>query len=66
MGHRKNINSSLFIEVEKVGSSTKWMKEKVGYQSVGAEYVADQNNSLILQLVLRQFHHLIFALSGKF
>ena len=33
--------------------------------SVGAEYVAEQINSLILQLVLRRFYRLIFALSRK-
>ena len=33
--------------------------------SVGAEYVAKQINSLILQLVLRQFYRLIFAPSRK-
>ena len=33
--------------------------------SVGSEYVAEQINSLILQLVLRWFYRLIFALSWK-
>ena len=36
---------------------------RVQNMSVGAEYVAEQINSLILQLVLRQFYCLIFALS---
>ena len=32
-------------------------KKKSGYQSVGADYVTGQINSLILQLLLRQFYH---------
>ena len=33
--------------------------------SLGGEYVAEQINSLILQLVLRRFYYLIFAPSRK-
>ena len=40
-------------------------KRSLGYQHVGAEYVTGQINSLILQLLLRQFYHLIFAPSQK-
>ena len=31
------------------------------YQRVGAEYVTGEINSLILQLLFRQFYRLIFA-----
>ena len=36
-------------------------KKAQGYRSVGAEYVTGEINSLILQLLFRQFYHLIFA-----
>ena len=38
------------------------MKEKpMGYRSVVAEYITGEINSLILQLLFRQFYRLIFA-----
>ena len=38
------------------------MKESPGVlECVGAEYVTGEINSLILQLLFRQFYHLIFA-----
>ena len=39
--------------------------QEVQNMSVGAEYVAEQINSLILQLGLRQFYRLAFAPSQK-
>ena len=36
-------------------------KKAQGYRSVGAEYVTGEINSLILQLLFRQFYRLIFA-----
>ena len=38
------------------------MKKSPGVlECVGAEYVTDEINSLILQLLFRQFYHLTFA-----
>ena len=44
-----------------------YRKNNPGVQnmSMGAEYVAEQIDSLIPQLVLRQFYFLIFAPSQK-
>ena len=41
-------------------------KRSLEYQSVSTEYVTGQINSLILQLLFRQFYHLIFKPSQKF
>ena len=40
-------------------------KRNLGYQSVVAEYVTGQINSLLLRLLLRQFYRLIFVPSQK-
>ena len=40
-------------------------KNAEGHQSVGAEYVTGEINSLTLQLLFRQFYCLIFALPQK-
>ena len=43
------------------------MKKSLGVSElVGAEYVTGEINSLILQLIFRQFYHLIFAPSQEF
>ena len=36
-------------------------KKPMGIKSVGAEYVTSEINSLILQLLFRQFYCLVFA-----
>ena len=51
MGHRKNTNPSLFIQLAKVHKMTE--KKMPGYENVEAEYLTGQINSLILQLLLR-------------
>ena len=60
--HRKNVNPSLFMEL------TNKMNEKRSreYQNMGPEYVTWQINSRILELLLKRFYCLIFALSVKF
>ena len=64
MEHRNNVNLSLFIQLAKVNNK---MNEKRSqeYQSMDPEYVTGQINSRILELLLRQFCHLIFAPSQK-
>ena len=64
MEHRNNVNLSLFIQLAKVNNK---MNEKRSqeYQSMDPEYVTRQMNSRILELLLRRFCCLIFALSQK-
>ena len=42
-----------------------WMKKTQDYQSMDPEYVTGQIISWILELLLRQFCHMIFAPSWK-
>ena len=59
-GHRKNrkpdIERIITLPIHKSGKiSTKSMKKEAwGYQSVGAEYVTEKINSLILQLLFKK------------
>ena len=61
MKHRNNVNLSLFIQLAKVNSNEMNEKRSQEYQSMDPEYVSEQINSRILELLLRQFCCLIFV-----
>ena len=63
MEHKNNVNLSLFIQLAKVNNNHK-MNEKRSqeYQTMDPEYVTRQINGYILELLLRRFCYLIFAL----
>ena len=65
MERRSNVNLSLCKQLAKVNNK---MNEKRSqeYQSMDPEYVTGQSNSRILELLLRRFCCLIFALSHKY
>ena len=64
MEHRNNVNLSLFLKLTKVNNNNKVNeKRSQEYQTMDPEYVTKQINSRILELLLRQFCCLIFALS---
>ena len=65
MKHRNNVNLSLFIQLAKVNSNKMNEKRSQEYQSMDPDYVTEQINSRILELLLRQFCCLIFAPSQK-
>ena len=65
MKHRNNVNLSLFIQLAKVNSNEMNEKRSQEYQSMDPEYVSEQINSRILELLLRQFCCLIFEPSRK-
>ena len=63
MEHRNNVNLSLFLKLTKVNNNNKVNeKRSQEYQTMDPEYVTKQINSRILELLLRQFCCLIFAL----
>ena len=63
MEHRNNVNLSLFLKLTKVNSNNKVNeKRSQEFQNMDPEYVTKQINSRILELLLRQFCCLIFAL----
>ena len=62
-GHRKNTNPPSLYKWQKFIKMNE--KRSLSYQSMCAECVTGQINSLILQLFLRPFYRLIFALSQK-
>ena len=66
MEHRNNVNLSLFIQLAKVNNNKMNEKRSQEYQSMDPEYVTGQINSRILELLLRRFCCLIFALSHKY
>ena len=61
--HRKNTNPPSLYKWQKFIKMNE--KRSLSYQSMCAECVTGQINSLILQLFLRRFYRLIFALSQK-
>ena len=63
MGHRKNTNPSLFIQVAKLHKMNE--KRSRGIKSITTEHITWQTNSLILQLLLSRFYRLIFVTSPK-
>ena len=65
MEHKRNGNLSLFIQLEKVNNNRTNEKRSQEYQSMYTEYVTEQINSRILELLLRRFCCLIFAPSQK-
>ena len=65
MEHKRNGNLSLFIQLAKVNNNTMNEKRSQEYQSMYTEYVTEQINSRILELLLRRFCCLIFAPSEK-
>ena len=65
MEHRNNVNLSLFIQLAKVSNNKTNKKRSQEYQSMDAEYVTGQINHRILELLLRQFCYLVFALTQK-
>ena len=65
MEHKRNGNLSLFIQLEKVNNNRMNEKRSQEYQSMYTEYVTEQINSRILELLLRRFCCLIFAPSQK-
>ena len=65
MEHRNNVNLSLFMQLAKVNNNKMNEKRSQEYQSMDPEYVTEQINSRILELLLGRFCCLIFALSQK-
>ena len=65
MEHRNNVNLSLFMQLAKVNNNKMNEKRSQEYQSMDPEYVTEQINSRILELLLRRFCCLIFAPSQK-
>ena len=65
MEHKRNGNLSLFIQLAKVNNNRMNEKRSQEYQSMYTEYVTEQINSRILELLLRRFCCLIFAPSEK-
>ena len=65
MEHRNNVNLSLFMQLAKVSNNKMNEKRSQEYQSMDPEYVTEQINSRILELLLRRFCCLIFAPSQK-
>ena len=65
MEHKRNGNLSLFIQLAKVNNNRMNEKRSQEYQSMYTEYVTEQINSRILELLLRRFCCLIFAPSQK-
>ena len=65
MEHRNDVSLSLFIQLGKVNNNKMNGKGSQEYQGMDPEYVTWQINSHILELLLRRFCCLIFALSQK-
>ena len=65
MEHRNDVNLSLFIQLAKVNNNKMNGKGSQEYQGMDPEYVTWKINSHILELLLRRFCCLIFALSQK-
>ena len=61
---QKHVNPSLFIQLAKVQQQSK-LKRSQEHQSMDPEYVAEQIDSRILELLLKRFCRLIFAPSRK-
>ena len=61
MEHKRNGNLSLFIQLEKVNNNRMNEKRSQEYQSMYTEYVTEQINSRILELLLRRFCCLVFV-----
>ena len=57
MGHKNNVNPSLFIQLAKVQQQNEWEK-KPGVSAYGP-WICNCANSRILELFLRPFCHLI-------
>ena len=55
MEHRNNVKLSLFIQLAKVNNNKMNEKRSQKYQRMDPEYVTDQINSRILELLLRRF-----------
>ena len=55
MENRNNVKLSLFIQLAKVNNNKMNEKRSQKYQSMDPEYVTDQINSRILELLLRRF-----------
>ena len=64
MEHRNNVNLSLFMQLAKVNNNKMNEKRSQEYQSMDPEYVTEQINISVLELLLRRFC-LIFAPSQK-
>ena len=65
MEHRKNVKLFLLIQLAKVNNNKINEKRSQEYQSMDPQYVTGEINSHILELFLRRFCCLIFALSQK-
>ena len=57
---RTNTNPFIFIQVAK-NQQNQWKKSLGVSECVGTEYVTGGINCLILKLLFRQFHRLVFA-----